>query len=98
MARTNPRPKLYASAAERQAAYRERFATIEIRLDPTTADTLTRIAQTLDVPRVAVIEQVIKHGLLNRDWFKLGLRSDLKSKVQMQGARVAPKTRAEPKE
>ena len=86
MARTNPRPKLYASAAERQAAYRERFATIEVRLDPTTVDTLTRIAQTLDVPRVAVIEQVIKHGLLNRDWFKLGLRSDLKSKVQMQGA------------
>jgi hypothetical protein len=97
MARTNPRPKLYASAAERQAAYRERFATIEVRLDPTTVDTLTRIAQTLDVPRVAVIEQVIKHGLLNRDWFKLGLRSDLKSKVQMQGARVAPKTRAAPK-
>ena len=97
MARTNPRPKLYASAAERQAAYRERFATIEVRLDPTTVDTLTRIAQTLDVPRVAVIEQVTKHGLLNRDWFKLGLRSDLKSKVQMQGARVAPKTRAAPK-
>jgi len=98
MARTNPRPKLYASAAERQAAYRERFATIEVRLDPTTADTLTRIAQTLDVPRVAVIEQVIKHGLLNRDWFKLGLRSDLKSKVQMQGARVTPKARAAPKD
>jgi len=98
MARTNPRPKLYASAAERQAAYRERFATIEVRLDPTTVETLTRIAQTLDVPRVAVIEQVIKHGLLNRDWFKLGLRSDLKSKVQMQGARVAPKTRAAPKD
>lgn len=97
MARTNPRPKLYASAAERQAAYRERFATIEVRLDPTTVDTLTRIAQTLDVPRVAVIEQVIKHGLLNRDWFKLGLRSDLKSKVTMQGARVAPKPRATPK-
>lgn len=97
MARTNPRPKLYASAAERQAAYRERFATIEVRLDPTTVDTLTRIAQTLDVPRVAVIEQVIKHGLLNRDWFKLGLRSDLKSKVTMQGARVEPKTRAAPK-
>lgn len=98
MARTNPRPKLYASAAERQAAYRERFATIEVRLDPTTVDTLTRIAQTLDVPRVAVVEQVIKHGLLNRDWFKLGLRSDLKSKVTMQGARVAPKTRAAPKD
>ena len=95
MARTNPRPKLYASAAERQAAYRKRFATIEVRLDPTTVDTLTRIAQTLDVPRVAVIEQVIKHGLLNRDWFKLGLRSDLKSKVTMQGARVAPRKRAE---
>jgi hypothetical protein len=97
MARTNPRPKLYASAAERQAAYRERFATIEVRLDPATVDTLSQIAQTLDVPRAAVIEQVIKHGLLNRDWFRLGLRSDLRSKVSMQGARVTPKTRAAPK-
>jgi hypothetical protein len=60
-------------------------------------DTLSQIAQTLDVPRAAVIEQVIKHGLLNRDWFRLGLRSDLRSKVSMQGARVTPKTRAAPK-
>lgn len=98
MTRTNPRPKLYASAAERQAAYRARVNTLEIRLDATTTDTLTRIAQNLDVPRAELIAQVIKHGLLNRNWGVEGLRSDLKSKtVQQQGARVTPKKRATPK-
>ncbi len=45
----NPRPRKYASAAERQAAYRSRFVLIEARLDPTTADTLTRLAQDFDM-------------------------------------------------
>ena len=95
MARTNPRPKLYASAAERQAAYRARVGTMEVRLDATTIDTLSRIAQALDVPRAELVAQVIKHGLLNRDWFREGLRRDLRSKgIERQGARVTPKTRA----
>ncbi len=93
MMKTNPRPKLYASAAERQAAYRARVGTLEVRLDATTIDTLSRISQALDIPRVELVAQVIKHGLLNRDWFREGLRKDLKSKVEMQGARVVPKAR-----
>lgn len=99
MARTNPRPKLYASAAERQAAYRARVGTMEVRLDATTIDTLSRIAQALDVPRAELVAQVIKHGLLNRDWFREGLRKDLRSKgIERQGARVTPKTRVAPRQ
>ena len=94
MANRNPRPKLYASAAERQAAYRARVGTMEVRLDATTIDTLSRIAQALDVPRAELVAQVIKPGLLNRDWFREGLRKDLRSKgVERQGARVAPRAR-----
>ena len=94
MANRNPRPKLYASAAERQAVYRARVGTMEVRLDATTIDTLSRIAQALDVPRAELVAQVIKHGLLNRDWFREGLRKDLRSKgVERQGARVAPRAR-----
>lgn len=93
MANNNPRPKLYASAAERQAAYRARVGTMEVRLDATTIDTLSRIAQALDVPRAELVAQVIKHGLLNRDWFREGLRKDLRSKVERQGARAIPRAR-----
>jgi len=95
MATRNPRPKLYASAAERQAAYKARYAVLEVRLDPTTADTITKVAQQLDVPRAELLSQLVKHGLLNRNWAKDGLRSDLRSPTEMQGARVVPRKRAE---
>ena len=99
MPNRNPRPKLYASAAERQAAYRARVGTMEVRLDATTIDTLSKIAQALDVPRAELVAQVIKHGLLNRDWFREGLRRDLRSRtVEQQGARVVPKARVVPRD
>ena len=90
----NPRPRKYATAAERQAAYRSRFVLIEARLDPTTADTLTRLAQDFDIPRAELLVQVIKQGLLSRNWTQLGPRSDLRSGATQQGARVAPRLRA----
>lgn len=90
----NPRPRKYASAAERQAAYRARFVLIEARLDPTTADTLTRLAQDFDIPRAELLVQVIKQGLLSRNWTQLGPRSDLRSGATQQGARAAPRLRA----
>jgi hypothetical protein len=92
---TNPRPRKYASAAERQAAYRARFVMIEARLDATTADTLTRLAQSFDIPRAELLVQVIKQGLLARNWTQLGPRSDLRSGAVQQGARAVPKTRQE---
>lgn len=79
----NPRPRKYASAAERQAAFRARFVTVPVRLDATTADTLTRLAAELDVPRTELMVNLIKHALLGgegRNWRVMGLRSDLLTK------------------
>lgn len=69
------RPRKYETAAERQAAYRSRegVKVIEVRIHAETADTLDRIAEALDVSRNEVVNAVIKLGLTNRDWFKLGL-------------------------
>jgi len=69
----NARPRKYASAAERQAAYRDRYAVIEIRLVRETADTLDRLASDLDTSRNEVVNSLINFALLNRNWFTLGL-------------------------
>lgn len=67
------RPRKYASASERQKAYRERYAIVEARVIPETAATLDRLAHELDVPRTEVINSMINFALLNRNWFTLGL-------------------------
>lgn len=67
------RPRKYANAAEKQAAYRARYAVVEARLVPETVETLDRIAEALDVPRTEVVNSMINYALLNRNWFTLGL-------------------------
>lgn len=67
------RPKKYASAAERQKAYRSRYEIVEARVIPETAETLSRLAQLLDVPRTEVVNSMINFALLNRNWHTLGL-------------------------
>lgn len=67
------RPRKYANAAEKQAAYRARYAVVEARLVPETLETLDRIAEALDVPRTEVVNSMINYALLNRNWFTLGL-------------------------
>lgn len=67
------RPRKYASDAEKQAAYRERYAVVSLRLEQETADTLKRIAEYLDVPITEVGASLIKFALLNRNWMQLGL-------------------------
>lgn len=69
------RPKKYATAAERQKAYRSRPAhvIVEARVVPETAATLDKLAHEFDVPRTEVINSLINYALLNRNWFTLGL-------------------------
>lgn len=67
------RPRKYATAAERQAAFRDRYAVFEIRLTTETAATLAKLADTLDVSRNEVVNSLINFALLNRNWFTLGL-------------------------
>lgn len=67
------RPRKYASASEKQAAYRDRYAVFEIRLIKETATTLDKLAETLDVSRNEVVNSLINFALLNRSWFTQGL-------------------------
>lgn len=69
----NPRPRKYASAAARQAAYRSRNEMLEFRAEPKTAETLTRIADTIDVSRSDLLLSMVKFALANHDWARFGL-------------------------
>ena len=66
---SNPRPRKYATAAERQAAYRDRYAVLQIRVTKEKAETLERIAQARDIPRADLIADLLSYALANRDWF-----------------------------
>lgn len=69
----NPRPRKYATAAARQAAYRSRNEMLEFRAETKTADTLTRIADTIDVSRSDLVLSMVKFALANHDWARFGL-------------------------
>lgn len=63
------RPRKYASAAERQAAYRARYVQFPIRMGVDTAETLERIGAATGMPRAELALQMIKFALANRDWY-----------------------------
>jgi hypothetical protein len=65
----NPRPRKYASEADRQAAYRARFAMIQTRVKPETAETLERISDETGMPRAELVNQMILFALSNRNWY-----------------------------
>jgi hypothetical protein len=67
------RPRKFATASERQAAYRSRYATPTIRVLKETDETVRSIAAELDVPATEVYNSLINYALLNRNWRDLGL-------------------------
>jgi hypothetical protein len=71
----NPRPRKYASAAERQKALRERFPTLCVRVEQEQADFMRRIAdeqgRTLQDVHLAFIKYANGRGAL---WLKGGLK------------------------
>lgn len=69
----NPRPRKYASASERQAAYRARAPEMCFRAEDKTVDTLDRIAADLDVSRADLLLSMTKFALTNHDWARFGL-------------------------
>ena len=71
--KSNPRPRKYASASERQAAYRARAPEVCFRAEPKTADTLDQIAAELDVSRADLLLSMTKFALTNHDWARFGL-------------------------
>ncbi len=71
--KSNPRPRKYASDAERQAAFRARNVLVEFRAEPKTADKLTEIAAAIDVSRSDLLLSMVKFALTNHDWARFGL-------------------------
>jgi hypothetical protein len=69
----NPRPRKYASDAERQAAFRSRASMVEFRADEKTAEKLTEIATTLDISRSDLLLSMVKFALTNHQWARFGL-------------------------
>ena len=67
------RKKIYATAAERQAAYRERMARVDLMIDRELHETLEKIAGALDTSVNSLCVSLLKYGLTNRDWQRLGL-------------------------
>ena len=70
---TNPRPRKYATASERQAAYRARAPEVCFRAEPKTVETLDRIAKERDYSRADLLLSMTKFALANHDWARFGL-------------------------
>lgn len=69
MRNANPRPRKYATDAERQAAYRNRYAQITARVARDTAETLERVSAETGVPVTELARQMILFALANRNWY-----------------------------
>lgn len=69
----NPRPRKYATASERQAAYRARAPEVCFRAEPKTVEKLDEIAQTIDQSRADLLLSMTKFALANHDWARFGL-------------------------
>lgn len=64
------RPRKYASAAERQAAYRDRWAILETRLPRKTLETIERLAAARDESRAQFVYNLIMRALTAWTWWK----------------------------
>jgi hypothetical protein len=62
------RPKQYANAAERQAAFRARYPTLTVRTKPETKETITRLMEALDLSESEIVNQLLQFALANRVW------------------------------
>lgn len=67
------RPRKYASDAERQKAYRERWATISVRAEARTKETLALIAKTCDASEADIVSAALKFYALNFAGWRDGL-------------------------
>lgn len=63
-----PRAKQYATAAEKQAAFRARYVMVDLRMKRETADVIDSLCEALDLPRTEVLNQLIQFALANRAW------------------------------
>jgi len=67
------RPKKYANAAEKAKAYRDRWATISVRAEARTKETLALIAKTCDASEADIVSAALKFYALNFAGWQDGL-------------------------
>lgn len=91
----NPRPRKYASAAEKQAAFRARFPTICVRVEPKTADTIQKIGDASGRTQQETMLSLVKFALTNRDFVNLGL-TEHKQLPRMDETRKANPMKKQP--
>lgn len=78
----NPRPRKYASDADRQKAFRERQAMIQVRVAPKAVETFDEIAETLGYSRQEVVYALLMKGLMSLgNWETVGLPIDWQKKM-----------------
>lgn len=78
------RPRKYASDAERQAAYRARWARLSVDIEAQTVETVRKISEATDTAQSEVVNQLLKFALLNRNWLD-GTAFPFKSLRKMSG-------------
>lgn len=64
------RPRVYANDAEREKAYRERMARIDLMITKELDQTLNEICDIHSVSKNALITAALKFALTNHDWKK----------------------------
>lgn len=67
------RPAKYASAAERQAAYRARNTVKTFAIDGKVAPTIAALADQFDCDQTEVLNHLLKFALANRNWSTQGM-------------------------
>ncbi|NBP16701.1 hypothetical protein EBU95_20320, partial [bacterium] len=91
----NPRPRKYSSAAEKQAAFRARFPTICVRVEPKTANTIQKIGDASGRTQQETMLSLVKFALTNRDFVNLGL-TEHKQLPRMDETRKANPMKKQP--
>lgn len=67
------RPRKYASDAERQAAFRQRWAMINVRAEARTKETLKTIAEACNATEADIVNAAVKFYALNFDGWRNAL-------------------------
>lgn len=88
------RPAKYASAAERQAAWRAANKVKTVALDGKVAPTIESLASQFDCDQTHVINNLLRFALANRNWRGLGIGGWAKADARFSsGKRAAPAER-----
>jgi AT-hook transcription factor len=92
-AKKRGRPAKYASAAERQAAYRAANTVKTYRIDGKVAGTVAELAQLFECDETHVVNNLLRFALANRNWKTMGVVGGswaITDKRTTTGKRAAP--------